>query len=92
MNLTAVLSILVFSPLLGIVVLALMPKSAEKAIKAVGFLATLPALLLALAAYLHYQFGKDLADFSVSVPWIQFRGMAGVDEPFFSVNYELALG
>ncbi|MFP5107221.1 NADH-quinone oxidoreductase subunit M [Neobacillus sp. C211] len=91
MNLTFVLSILVFSPLLGIVVLAFMPKTEEKAIKAVGFLATLPALLLAIAAYLHYQFGKDLADFTVSVPWIQFRGIAGIEEPVFSVYYELAL-
>ncbi|MDQ1143585.1 NADH-quinone oxidoreductase subunit M [Bacillus sp. SORGH_AS 510] len=91
MNLHAVLSVLVFSPLLGIVVLAFMPKSQEKTIKLVGFLATLPALILALAAYLHYQWGKDLADFSVSVPWIQFRGMNGIEEPIFSVYYELGL-
>ncbi|MEH7074355.1 NADH-quinone oxidoreductase subunit M [Neobacillus drentensis] len=90
MNLTSVLSILVFSPLLGIVVLAFMPKTAEKAIKAVGFLATLPALLLALAAYLHFQFGKDLADFSVSAKWIQFHGI-NVSEPYYSVYYELGL-
>jgi NADH-quinone oxidoreductase subunit M len=91
MNLHAVLSVLVFSPLLGIVVLAFMPKTQEKTIKLVGFLATLPALILALAAYLHYQWGKDLADFSVSVPWIQFRGMNGIEEPIFSVYYELGL-
>ena len=91
MNLHAVLSVLVFSPLLGIAVLAFMPKTQEKSIKLVGFLATLPALILALAAYLHYQWGKDLADFSVSVPWIQFRGMNGISEPIYSVYYELGL-
>jgi NADH-quinone oxidoreductase subunit M len=91
MNLTFVLSLLVFSPLLGIAVLAFMPKGAEKWIKLVGVLATLPALLLALSTYLHFQWGKDLGDFAVSVPWIQFRGMSGGTEPVFSVYYELGL-
>ncbi|MED4202892.1 NADH-quinone oxidoreductase subunit M [Neobacillus mesonae] len=91
MNLHSILSILVFSPLLGIIVLAMLPKTQEKAIKAVGFLATLPALILSLAVYAHFLAGKSLADFSVSVPWIQFRGI-NVQEPIFSVNYELAVG
>jgi len=91
MNLTSVLSILVFSPMLGIVVLAFMPKTQEKAIKAVGFLFTLPALLLALAVYLHFQAGKDLNDFAVSVKWIQFRGIIGAKDPLLSVYYELGL-
>ncbi|MDN3018050.1 NADH-quinone oxidoreductase subunit M [Paenibacillus sp. BSR1-1] len=90
MNLHAILSILVFSPLLGIAVLALMPKDQEKSIKLVGFLATLPALLISLAAYAHYLAGKHLSDFSVSVEWIHFRGM-NVEAPYFAVNYELAL-
>ncbi|MGG3469502.1 NADH-quinone oxidoreductase subunit M [Neobacillus pocheonensis] len=90
MNLHAVLSILVFSPLLGIAVLAFMPKTQEKSIKLVGFLATLPALLLALAAYAHYLAGKHLSDFSVSAAWIQFRGM-NMEKPYFAVNYELGL-
>lgn len=91
MNLSFVLSLLVFSPLLGIVVLAFMPKDQEKTIKVVGFLATLPATLLALGAYFHYQAGKDLHDFSVSVKWIQFRGVFRADAPLFSVNYELGI-
>ncbi|MEH7334277.1 NADH-quinone oxidoreductase subunit M [Neobacillus drentensis] len=90
MNLHAILSILVFSPLLGIAVLAFMPKNQEKSIKIVGFLATLPALLISLAAYAHYLAGKHLSDFSVSVEWIHFRGM-NVEAPYFAVNYELAL-
>ncbi|MCH6267465.1 NADH-quinone oxidoreductase subunit M [Neobacillus citreus] len=90
MNLSWVLTTLVFSPLLGIVVLAFMPKSQEKAIKFVGFLATLPALALALAAYAHYLAGKKLSDFTFGHEWIQFRGMSG-DAPIFSVYYELGL-
>ncbi|WML46226.1 NADH-quinone oxidoreductase subunit M [Neobacillus sp. PS3-40] len=90
MGLSSVLSILVFSPLLGIVFLALMPKGKGKAIKVVGFLFTLPALVLSLATYLHYQAGKDLNDFSVSVPWIQFGGFKDTHH-LFSVYYELGL-
>lgn len=90
MNLHAVLSLLVFSPLVGIIVLAILPKSQEIAIKAVGFLATLPPLALSLAVYAHYLAGKSLSDFSVSVPWIQFRGLQP-DEPAYAVNYELAI-
>lgn len=90
MNLQAILSVLVFSPLLGIAVIAFMPKTQEKSIKLVGFLATLPALLLALGAYAHYLAGKKLSDFDVSHTWIQFHGM-NVQEPYFAVKYELAL-
>ncbi|HJV15857.1 MAG TPA: NADH-quinone oxidoreductase subunit M [Bacillales bacterium] len=90
MGLSSVLSMLVFSPLVGIVVLLFMPKSQEKLIKTVGFLFTLPALILSLAAYFHYQAGKDLNDFSVSVPWIQFGNLQD-EHNLFSVYYELGL-
>ncbi|MED3623883.1 NADH-quinone oxidoreductase subunit M [Neobacillus thermocopriae] len=90
MNLNWVLSTLVFSPLLGIILLAFLPKTQEKLIKLVGLLATLPALVLSLAAYFHYLAGKKLSDFSVSAEWIQFRGM-NANEPIFSVYYELGL-
>lgn len=87
MSLSSVLSILVFSPLLGIIVLAFMKNTQEKQIKIVGFLATLPALLLALACYFHYQAGKNLNDFSVVKSWISFVG----DKRFYTVDYELGL-
>lgn len=90
MNLHSILSILVFSPLAGIVVLAFVPKQAEKICKLVGFLFTLPALFLSLAIYFHYLAGKNLADFSVTHSWIQFRGL-NVQEPVFSVAYELGI-
>ncbi|MCM3567228.1 NADH-quinone oxidoreductase subunit M [Neobacillus mesonae] len=90
MNLQSILSILVFSPLLGIIVLALLPKTQEKAVKAIGILATLPALILSLAVYAHFLAGKNLSDFSISVPWIKFRGI-NAQEPFFTVSYELAV-
>ncbi|XJZ27127.1 NADH-quinone oxidoreductase subunit M [Bacillota bacterium Lsc_1132] len=91
MSLSWVLTVLVFSPLLGVVILAFMAKHQEKTIKLVGFLATLPALVLAFAAYFHYLAGKNLNDFSVAKPWIQFGGFKDVDKRLFSVYYELGL-
>jgi NADH-quinone oxidoreductase subunit M len=91
MDLSFVLSLLVFSPLLGIIVLAFMPKTQETTIKIVGFLATLPALLIALGLYLHYLWGKDLSDFNVAVDWITFGGLQGAEAGYWAVNYELGV-
>lgn len=91
MDLSFVLSLLVFSPLVGIAVLALMPANQEKTIKFVGFLATLPALFIAIAIYLHYFVGKSLSDFAINKEWIQFGGLQGAESGIFSVNYELAV-
>lgn len=91
MDLSFVLSLLVFSPLLGIIVLAFMPKTEEKTIKIVGFLATLPALGIAIGLYLHYLVGKDLSDFDVAKEWITFGGLQGADAGFWAVNYELGV-
>lgn len=91
MDLSFVLSILVFSPLLGIIVLAFMPKTEEKTIKIVGFLATLPALGIAIGLYLHYLAGKSLSDFDVAKDWITFGGLQGAEAGFWKVNYELGV-
>lgn len=91
MDLSFVLSLLVFSPLLGIIVLAFMPKTEEKTIKIVGFLATLPALGIAIGLYLHSLVGKDLSDFDVAKDWITFGGLQGAEAGFWAVNYELGV-
>lgn len=91
MNANYFLTILVFSPLIGILLLLFVSKTKEATIKMIGFLATLPALVLALFAYFQYRGGKDLADFSERANWIQFGGMKGTGENIFSVYYELGL-
>ncbi|MGG5255171.1 complex I subunit 4 family protein [Neobacillus sp. SM06] len=91
MTLAAVLPIMVFSPLLGMVVLLFIKKTEEKWIKIVGVLATLPALILAFAAYFHRLAGKSLNDFALSASWIQFGGFKKVSKTLFAVNFELGL-
>lgn len=85
------LTLLVFSPLLGILLLAFMPKANESGIKMLGVLATLPSLVLALIAYFSYRGGADLANFSEKLRWIQFGGPDAAQKGMFSVNYELGI-
>ncbi|WP_071460960.1 NADH-quinone oxidoreductase subunit M [Bacillus massilinigeriensis] len=91
MNETYYLSLLVFSPLIGILLLAFMPKEGERSIKLLGFLATLPSALLALMAYASYLGGKDLADFSEKANWIRFGNSPETGGAFFTVQYELGI-
>jgi NADH-quinone oxidoreductase subunit M len=89
MNFAHFLSILVFSPLLGIAILAFIPKTQESAIKLIGILATLPALLLSLVAFIQYRGGADLADLAEKARWVQFGRFQ--NSSVFSIDYELAL-
>ena len=83
------LSILVFSPLLGIAILALIPKHKEDTIKLIGFLATLPAAVFALVAFFQYRAGANLALLAEKVHWVQFGRFK--DEFIYSVDYELGV-
>ncbi|MCH1625156.1 NADH-quinone oxidoreductase subunit M [Fredinandcohnia quinoae] len=81
------LSLLVFFPLLGIILLAFVPKTEEKTIKLVGFLATLPTLGIALYTYFFYSGGGDLAKLNEKHYWFGFLPKGNPWE----VNYELGL-
>jgi NADH-quinone oxidoreductase subunit M len=85
------LSLLVFSPLLGIVLLAFMPKANEKGLKMLGVLGTVPAVILALMAYFSYLSGKSLESFAEQVNWIQFGSFGALDPNLFTVKYELGI-
>ncbi|WP_057760208.1 NADH-quinone oxidoreductase subunit M [Cytobacillus praedii] len=86
----AYLSILVFSPLLGIIALLFVPKAKESVIKTVGFLATLPALVLSLMAFFQYRSGSSLDQLDEMVNWIQFGDPNRLGE-LFSIKYELGV-
>ncbi|WP_223701072.1 complex I subunit 4 family protein [Sutcliffiella deserti] len=80
------LSILIFAPLLGILALLFIPKTNEQIIKVVGVVATLPSLLFAILAYVQYQSGAGLEQFSVQVEWMRFGNAA-----FFESLYGIQL-
>lgn len=91
MNITYFLSLLIFSPLAGIVALMLVPKAEEKTIKLVGFLATLPPLVLAFIAYAQVGGGTAFSQFAEQREWIQFGYFPGISGRPFSIDYELGL-
>ncbi|MDQ0269242.1 NADH-quinone oxidoreductase subunit M [Cytobacillus purgationiresistens] len=84
------LSLLVFSPLIGILVLVFIPKVKEPFIKLIGFLATLPALILTVIAYIAHRNGAELSELAEKVGWMQFVNpeMAG---KIYSIDYELGV-
>ena len=84
------LSFLVFSPLLGIVILLLIPKTQEYWLKFVGFVATLPALILSLSVFFQYRSGADLHQWDESLNWISFKNAIQYGD-LFSIKYELGL-
>ena len=84
------LSFLVFSPLLGILILLLIPKAQEYWLKFVGFVATLPALILSLSVFFQYRSGADLHQWDESLNWISFKNAIQYGD-LFSIKYELGL-
>jgi len=91
MNETYFLTLLIFSPLLGIATLAFVPKDQEKTIKLIGFLATLPSLLFALFAFGQYLSGYDISQLSEKRNWIHFGKFPFLKETTFTIDYELGV-
>lgn len=85
------LSLLVFSPLLGIVMVAVMPKTEERTIKQFGFFGTLPPLLISFFLFAQYYSGIALSSFDIKVNWIRFGNLSMYDPNLFAVNFELGL-
>ncbi|MCA1040280.1 NADH-quinone oxidoreductase subunit M [Bacillus infantis] len=82
------LSVLVFSPLAGLLVLLAVPKDRERAIKWIGLAAALPAAILSLAAYLTYHSGAGLEELDEGADWFQF-GHPDLVGDYFKIGYEL---
>ncbi|MFG6114082.1 NuoM family protein [Halobacillus sp. MO56] len=76
------LTILIFSPLIGILILSLQKAEQKVTINLIGILATVLPLLLSLVVYAQFHGGGDLA---VSHQWISFGN--GI----FQIDYELGV-
>lgn len=86
------LSFLVFSPLIGILLLLFVPKTKENTIKFLGILATLPALVMAIIAFCQYRKGYDLAKLQESADWISFKSQNLPQyADLFTIKYELGV-
>ena len=84
------LSILVFSPFLGMLVIPFIPKLERKLLSVVGILATLPALIISLILFFQYRSGAHLEKFNESYNWFSLKNSIQYGE-LFSIKYELGI-
>ena len=84
------LSILVLSPLLGMLVISFIPKLERKLLSVVGILATLPALIISLILFFQYRSGVHLEKFDESYNWFSLKNSIQYGE-LFSIKYELSI-
>ena len=88
---STILSLLVFSPLLGIAGLLFISKKNEKALKAVGVLGTVLPFILTIYLYSQYLAGAKFASFTVFHKWFQL-GDGGVRQStLYSIPFELGI-
>ncbi|WP_261131010.1 NuoM family protein [Bacillus sp. Marseille-Q3570] len=85
------LSALIFSPIVGILVLLFVPKTEDSSIKWVGFLATLLPLVLAFIVYFGFDSANESLQFIEQYKWINFDILPMQNGGDFSVNYELGV-
>ncbi|WP_349408810.1 NADH-quinone oxidoreductase subunit M [Pseudalkalibacillus sp. SCS-8] len=85
------LSALIFSPLVGIIVLLFVPKNEEMVIKTVGLLATLLPLALAIIVYVGFDKAKEALQFAEQYNWINFHIPGLPNGNDFTISYDLGV-
>ncbi|WP_370172710.1 NADH-quinone oxidoreductase subunit M [Bacillus anthracis] len=85
------LTFFIFSPLLGILLLALTPKKESRTVRALGLFGTVLPFGMAIVLACTYASGRDLSLFDEKVKWIKFGDFAAVDKRWFSIYYELGI-
>lgn len=84
------LPVLVFSPIAGMILLLFVSKHQEKRIKALGIIATLPALFISLYLFIQQRAGVELSSFDLNLKWFTF-GNFQQDPNLYAVNFELGI-
>ncbi|MFB5283557.1 NuoM family protein [Peribacillus sp. Hz7] len=85
------LPLLVFSPVIGMIMIWLMPKTEEKTLKQFGWIGTLMPLLISLFLYQQWLTGVSLSSYQIKWKWIQFGNLAMYDDTLYTVDFELSL-
>jgi NADH-quinone oxidoreductase subunit M len=89
------ITVAVFLPLVGAVIIALIPKASEEAAKPVALVISALGLLVSLGILAGYDWGARGLQFQVSVPWIEAIGadyhvaIDGISLPLFVLSYLL---
>lgn len=92
-----ILSMIAFSPLLGILVLLFIPKHNGRALKTVAIIATLVPLLLSGLLYADFKQDTDEMQYKEDVTWIKLPlnkevgEISSLNEFFYEFNYSLSV-
>jgi NADH-quinone oxidoreductase subunit M len=81
------LTLLTFSPLLGLILVAFIPRTQVSAIKLVGVLASVLPLLLSLVLYGGFSFNNGGLQFAQKLPWFAIPA----EQVSFPIDYELGV-
>ena len=86
------LTLLTFSPLVGVLFLLFIDRENERTLKAIGMMATLIPLFLALALYASFQPGQQGAQLTESVNWMSLTVMGAMGQPLaFPITYSMGV-
>ncbi|WP_096226062.1 NADH-quinone oxidoreductase subunit M [Geobacillus sp. FJAT-46040] len=85
------LSLLVFSPLLGIVLLMFVRKTDERMIQWLGTAATVPPLILALFAFIQSGHGFRLERLDEARDWVRLADLPFLTDAAYVIRYELGI-
>lgn len=87
------LSLIILSPLLGIIVLAFVPKQQVGVIKRIGILATILPLVFSFMLFVSFEYNNQELQFVEKVEWVSIPvGSPQMGEVFsFNINYELGV-
>ncbi|MBO8165411.1 MAG: NADH-quinone oxidoreductase subunit M [Brevibacillus sp.] len=93
MDNSMLLSLITFSPLLAILVLAFVPKRYGGIIKQIGILGTLLPLVLSLMLFANFDYQLDEMQFVEHVPWIEVPIGAGAGGELFTfpISYDMGV-
>jgi NADH-quinone oxidoreductase subunit M len=90
-----ILSLITFSPLLGVLILLFIRKDKGNLIKTIGILTTFLPLLLAAWLYVDYQFQADPIQYKEQLSWIKVplnhEGIQQITSLFFEFKYTMAV-
>jgi NADH-quinone oxidoreductase subunit M len=90
-----ILSMIAFSPLLGVLVLLFLRGDRGRLIKTVGIVTTLIPLILAAWLYVDYNYQGDPLQYKESLDWIKVplnhEGIQQITQFFFEFKYSLAV-
>ncbi|WP_243297703.1 complex I subunit 4 family protein [Bacillus litorisediminis] len=85
------LSTIILAPLLGVAILVFIPKENKRLIQAIGILATIPSLVLTLAAYIMSQTGSDVLAWKEKLTWFRLGTEEQYGQHLYSIDYEVGV-